>query len=128
MSKEFEKHNPNNSDCPITRQISIATCTCPEQKEEWEEEYITLLGTLMEISAFSAYLGSFHHEKIKDFIRTQIALAEERGRRDGEAEGAKRMTAKVRGVLMLYPQEVHDELSIVLKDYLDELSTLTQKL
>lgn len=34
MSKEFEKHNPNNSDCPITRQISIATCTCPEQKEE----------------------------------------------------------------------------------------------
>lgn len=75
-------HDPKNIKCPsVYGTFSAELCTCPAQKEEWEYEYTTLLGTLMEISAFSAYLGSFHHEKIKDFIRTQLALSEERGRR-----------------------------------------------
>lgn len=59
--------------------INVVDVT-PTQKEEWEQEYITLIGTLMELSAFSAYISSFHHAKTVEFIRSQISLAEARGR------------------------------------------------
>ena len=61
--------------------INVVDVT-PTQKEEWEQEYITLIGTLMELSAFSAYISSFHHAKTVEFIRSQISLAEARGREE----------------------------------------------
>lgn len=67
------------SDFMKTQGVNVVDVT-PTQKEEWEQEYITLIGTLMELSAFSAYISSFHHAKTVEFIRSQISLAEARGR------------------------------------------------
>ena len=69
------------SDFMKTQGVNVVDVT-PTQKEEWEQEYITLIGTLMELSAFSAYISSFHHAKTVEFIRSQISLAEARGRED----------------------------------------------
>ena len=69
------------SDFMKTQGVNVVDVT-PTQKEEWEQEYITLIGTLMELSAFSAYISSFHHAKTVEFIRSQISQAEARGRED----------------------------------------------
>ena len=86
-------HDPKNKECAIfgeehEKEIECEhPCTCrPEQKEDWEEEFD---------KEFVKYAtGSGEHfnwgtkpPHIKDFLRTQIALAEERGRREGYANG-----------------------------------------
>jgi hypothetical protein len=47
-------------------------------------------------------------------------LSEQRGEMERKAknEGAMEIVAKIRGILMLYPEELHDEISVVLNDYL----------
>lgn len=81
----------------------------PEPKEDWEEEFELFWNT------------PFGRRAMKSFISSLL----QKERAKGEAEGAKRMTAKIRGVLMAYPDELHDEISVVLHDYLKQIIGIT---
>jgi hypothetical protein len=82
-------HDPKNKECAIygeehEKEIKCEhPCTCrPEQKEEWEEEFMPVAEKLENVCTDYAPV-----EATWDFIRTQLALAEQRGRREGYTNG-----------------------------------------
>ena len=79
LKKTFEeaaRHDPENKACAQAgygdnyHGLGKIDCTCPAQKEEWEEE--------------SRYLMTeeVNWDALKDIIRSQISLAEARGREE----------------------------------------------
>ncbi len=51
---------------------------------------------------------------VKDFISVVESTAYAKGQR----EGAKEIIPKIRGLLMMYPEELQDEITVVLENYL----------
>lgn len=85
-------HNPNNKECHLNHCVGYngdnqclggldCICPCPpEQKEEWEEEFGADSEWLIPL-----YTDEVSVEDKKIAVRRLIALAEERGRREGYA-------------------------------------------
>jgi len=97
-------YNPNNKECKYNGVICVCAgkhdpeircaykpCTCPpEQKEEWENttEWKELYDGIENIEWDSEdhYDGAlFVVDTLKDFIRSQISLAESRSRKEFDA-------------------------------------------
>ena len=79
LKKTFEeaaRHDPENKACAQAgygdnyHGLGKIDCTCPAQKEEWEEELRYLM------------TEEVNWDALKDIIRSQISLAEARGREE----------------------------------------------
>ena len=77
-------HDPLNEkclqNCVVNRGARVSCahvnhdCTCPDRKEKWEDEFDIIFRDCFDFSASIP--------EIKQFIRTKIYLAEERGRKE----------------------------------------------
>lgn len=106
-------HNPNNKECEAAcdsecnqahTHFDENDCTCPpEQKEEWENKYTCpntgcdnngTIAVQVGEEEFEAQQCQYCYEiwfPLRDAIRTQIALAEERGRKEMKEKVRKAM-------------------------------------